>query len=45
MKYLLAAAVVLCLAGCATHSHTQSTYQYPNDTITVFSTNGISYID
>ena len=45
MKYLLAIAVVLCLMGCATNSHTQSTCQYPNDTITVFSANGIEYID
>ena len=27
MKYLLALAVVLCLAGCATTSNTQSTSQ------------------
>ena len=45
MKYLLAIAVVLCLMGCATNSHTQSTCQYPNDTITVFTANGIEYID
>jgi len=45
MKYLLAIAVGLCLTGCATTSTTQSTTQYPDNTITVFSANGIEYID
>ena len=45
MKYLLAIAVGLCLMGCATTSNTQSTNQLPDNTITVFSANGIEYID
>jgi|DEB0MinimDraft_6_1074348.scaffolds.fasta_scaffold652347_1 uncharacterized lipoprotein YmbA len=45
MKYLLAIAVVLCLSGCAASLNTQSTNQLPDNTITVFTANGIEYID
>jgi ABC-type glycerol-3-phosphate transport system substrate-binding protein len=43
MRYLLALAVVLCLAGCATTSTTQATSQ--NQTITIFYSDQIVYME
>ena len=43
MKYLLALAVVLCLAGCATTSNTQATSQKPNVTNYVMMSDGTIY--
>jgi uncharacterized protein YceK len=43
MKYLLALAVVLCLAGCATTSTTQATSQKPTVTNYVMMSDGTIY--